>query len=47
MNDAFALALKGAGFVQDFEGGFGAQARHAAGELQFVLRGLRHDDQRS
>ncbi len=33
MNDALALALEGTRFVQNFEGGLGAQARHAAREL--------------
>ena len=42
MNDAFALALEGAGFVQNFESSLGAQARHATGELQFVLNGSWH-----
>ena len=28
-----ALTLERARFVQDFEGGFGAETRHAAGEL--------------
>src|SRR5579862_4852042 len=44
MDDALALALKGAGLIQNFERGFSAEPRHAAGELQFVLGGLRHDD---
>src|SRR5215467_2412898 len=43
VDDVFALALKGACFVQDFEGGFGAETRHAAGEAKLVLRGVFHD----
>ncbi len=31
MNDAFALTLEGAGFVQNFERSLGTQPRHAAG----------------
>ena len=44
MNDALALALQRARFVQNFKSGFSAQPRHAAGKMQFVLGGLRHDD---
>src|ERR1700733_14514781 len=42
VDDAFALTLQGPSLVQDLECSFGTQARHAAGELQFVLRGLFH-----
>ena len=45
MNDVLALTLQRARFVQYLERGFGAQARHAAGELQFVLRGSLHGRQ--
>src|ERR1700722_7691414 len=42
MNDALALALEGTRFIQNFKGSLGAQSRHAARELQFVLRGFLH-----
>ena len=35
-----ALALQGAGPVQDFKSRLGAEPRHAAGKLQFVVRWL-------
>jgi len=47
VDDALALTLQGAGFVEDFESGFGAEPGHAAGKQQFVLRGLGHEDERS
>jgi hypothetical protein len=42
VNDVFALALEGASFVQNFEGGFGTEPRHAAGETEFILRRIFH-----
>jgi hypothetical protein len=47
MDDAFALALEGAGLVQDLKGSLSTEARHATSQLQFVLGGLCHDDENS
>jgi hypothetical protein len=47
MDDALALALERPRFVQDFESGLSSEAGHAAGKLQFVLRGLSHDGRNS
>jgi hypothetical protein len=47
VDDAAALTLEGAGFIQNLEGGLGAQPGHAAGKLQFVLRGFCHGDEGS
>jgi hypothetical protein len=47
VNDALALPLERAGFVQNLESGFRAQARHAASELQLVLGGLCHKSEYS
>ena len=33
VDDALALALERARFIQNFEGSFGAEARHAAGKI--------------
>ena len=45
VNDALALALERARLVQNFKGGLGAEPRHATGEMQFVLGGLRHGEE--
>ena len=42
MHDVLALALKSTGLVQNFEGGFGTEPRHAAGETEFILRRIFH-----
>src|ERR1700722_5573793 len=42
VNDFLALSFQGASLVQDFEGSFGSEARHALGQLEFVLRGFGH-----
>src|ERR1700730_18489048 len=39
VDHALALRLKGAGFDQDFKGGFGTQARHALRQLEMVSDG--------
>ncbi len=43
MHDVLALALQRPRSVQDFEGGFGTEPRHAAGEAKLVLSGIFHD----
>ncbi len=43
VDDALALAFQGPRLGQNFKSSFGAQPRHAAGQLQFVLCGLCHD----
>jgi hypothetical protein len=47
VDDALPLTFQRTRFVQDFESRLGAEARHAACQLQFVLRGLCHDGWRS
>src|SRR5438270_13688569 len=42
MDDIAPPRFQRARFYQDFEGGFSAQARHAAGKTQFRLNGFRH-----
>ena len=42
VDDVFALPLECARFVQDFEGGLGAQARHAASKAKLELGSVFH-----
>ena len=42
VDHALTLAFERARLVEDLESGFGAQPRHTAGQLQFVLGGFLH-----
>jgi hypothetical protein len=39
VHDVFALAFQRSSLIQDFEGGFGPEARHARGQAKLVLGG--------
>ena len=44
VHDILALAFQRPRLVEDLEGSFGAQARHAIGKAKFVLCGRFHSD---